>query len=65
MATPERINANLNGNRALDRTVLHALWRLADQSLQTGASVDLDMLTRDLGVAYALVAVLDRLHSER
>ncbi|MEO7998874.1 MAG: helicase-related protein, partial [Gemmatimonadaceae bacterium] len=46
LATPERITANLHGDRALDRDVLRALWRIGGQAIQTGASIDLDRLPR-------------------
>lgn len=65
MATPERITTNLRGDRAIDREVLRALWRVGGTTIQAGAFIDLDRLPRDLGGAYALVAVLDRLQSEQ
>jgi len=65
MATPERISTNLRGDRAIDREVLRALWRVGGTTIQAGAFIDLDRLPRDLGGAYALVAVLDRLQSEQ
>ncbi|MBC8086895.1 MAG: RecQ family ATP-dependent DNA helicase [Phycisphaerae bacterium] len=65
MATAERISANLQGDRALDREVLRSLWRLGGKTIQAGTAIDLDRLPRALGGAYGVVAVLDRLQSEQ
>ncbi|MEP6831899.1 MAG: ATP-dependent DNA helicase RecQ [Gemmatimonas sp.] len=65
LATPARITANLQGDRAFDRDLLRALWRSGGPRLQTGVSIDLDQLPRSLGGSYALAAALDRLQSEQ
>ena len=65
LATPERIMANLQGERAFDRDVLRALWRAGGQAIQTGVSINFDQLPRDFGGSYALATVLDRLQSEQ
>jgi len=65
LATPARITANLQGERAFDRDVLRALWRVGGPAIQIGVSIDLDRLPRDFGGSYALAIVLDRLQSEQ
>lgn len=65
LATPERITANLHGERAPDRDLLRALWRIGGQAMQMGVSIDLDRLPRVLGGSYAITGVLDRLQSEQ
>jgi ATP-dependent DNA helicase RecQ len=65
MATPARISGSLTGGRAADRELLRSLWRLAGDSLNAGATVELDQLPRGLGGAYAVAGTLDRLQSEQ
>ena len=65
LATAQRITAHLQGERAFDREVLRALWRLGGPAIQTGVSIDLDQLPREFGGNYALSGVLNRLQSEQ
>ncbi|MGV3708236.1 MAG: RecQ family ATP-dependent DNA helicase [Gemmatimonas sp.] len=65
MATAARITSSLQGDRAADREVLRGLWRLGGTALSEGTVVELDRLPRDLGGAYAVATVLDRLQSEQ
>jgi ATP-dependent DNA helicase RecQ len=65
MATPERITAELAGDRAFDREVLRALWRAVGTRLEHGASIDLDGLPPGLGGASGVLPVLDRLQAEQ
>ncbi len=65
LATAQRITAHLQGERAFDREVLRALWRLGGPAIQTGVSIDLDQLPREFGGSYALSGVLNRLQSEQ
>ena len=65
LAAPERIGAELRGNRDYDRQVLRSLWRAVGARLTHGASVDLDGLPPGFGGARGLVPVLARLESEQ
>ena len=65
LAIPARITRELTGDRASDREVLRALWRVAGRPLATGTLVDLDSLPRCFGGSMALVPVLERLASEQ
>lgn len=65
LATPARISTNLIGERAIDRDVLRALWRVGGDALNQGVSIDIDQLPRALGGSYAVAAALDRLQSEQ
>lgn len=65
LATPDRIKASLTGDRARDREVLRALWRVSGDAIQSGTSIDLDRLPRVFGGSYALATVLNRLQSEQ
>jgi ATP-dependent DNA helicase RecQ len=64
-ATPDRIAAELTGERAFDREVLRALWRAVGPRLMDGASIDLDGLPPGLGGGSQLLPVLDRLEAEQ
>ncbi len=63
LATPARITAELDGERAFDREVLRALWRAVGRRLEDGASVDLDGLPPGLGGATGILPVLERLEA--
>ncbi|MCU0616185.1 MAG: RecQ family ATP-dependent DNA helicase [Gemmatimonadaceae bacterium] len=64
-ATPARIAAELDGERAFDREVLRALWRAVGPQLQDGAFVNLDGLPPGLGGGAQLRPVLERLQAEQ
>ena len=64
-ATPTRIAAELEGERAFDREVLRALWRAVGPQLQDGAFIDLDGLPPGLGGAAQLRPVLERLQADQ
>ncbi|MEQ1693015.1 MAG: helicase-related protein, partial [Gemmatimonas sp.] len=65
LAAPERIAAELVGERDYEREVLRALWRAVGKRLTAGASIDLDGLPPGFGGAMGLVPVLERLASEQ
>ncbi|MEP6766295.1 MAG: ATP-dependent DNA helicase RecQ [Gemmatimonadaceae bacterium] len=65
MATPARITSSLDGERAHDREVLRALWRVAGKRLEEGASIDLDTLPREFGGSYAIMPILEKLQAEQ
>ena len=65
LAAPDRIVRELTGDRAFDRQVLRALWRVVGKTLELGASVDLDGMPPELGGAKNLVPVLERLAAQQ
>ncbi|MCC6243540.1 MAG: RecQ family ATP-dependent DNA helicase [Gemmatimonadaceae bacterium] len=65
LATPERIVQELHGDRATDRALLRALWRLSRGTITDGALVDLRGMPHAFGRPAHLLAALDRLQSEQ
>ncbi|MEP6781633.1 MAG: ATP-dependent DNA helicase RecQ [Gemmatimonadaceae bacterium] len=65
MATPARITSSLDGERAHDREVLRALWRVAGKRLEEGVSIDLDTLPREFGGSYTIMPILEKLQAEQ
>ncbi len=65
LASAARIQRELNGDRLRERHLLRALWRAGNGALETGASVDLHALPRELGGTMGLVPLLERLASQQ
>ena len=63
LATPARVTHELNGNRASERDLLRAMWRTAGARLETGTTIDLNRLPRQLGGAMAIVPLLKQLEA--
>lgn len=65
LATPARIVRELRGERAADRELLRALWRVVGAQLEIGVAIDLDGLPRRFGGSMAIVPILKRLASQQ
>ncbi len=65
MATPERIKRELGGHDALEIGILRAMWRVAGDTLQRGASIDLDGLPPGFGGAPGAMPLLDALQDRQ
>ena len=65
LATPERITAELTGERAFQREVLRSLWRVAGRTLETGATIDLGGLPPGMGGAGNIIPVLEQLQADQ
>jgi ATP-dependent DNA helicase RecQ len=65
LATPERIKRELDSGRALELGLLRALWRVAGDALNEGATVDLDALPPAFGGVVGATPLLDRLEQTR
>jgi ATP-dependent DNA helicase RecQ len=63
LATPERIKRDLGTDDALRLGLLRALWRVAGDSLNDGASVDLDALPPGFGGAMGSMPLLESLEA--
>jgi ATP-dependent DNA helicase RecQ len=61
LATPERIKRELGESRALELGLLRALWRVAGDGLNDGATVDLDRLPPGFGGAAGAMPLLESL----
>ena len=61
LATPERIKRELGDGDALSLGLLRALWRVAGDALNDGASVDLDGLPPGFGGASGTMPLLEQL----
>ncbi len=65
LATTERIKREMGTSSSPELELLRALWRLAGNTLQDGAQVDLDALPRTFGGAYGAVRLLDQLQGRQ
>jgi ATP-dependent DNA helicase RecQ len=66
MATPERIKRELGeGNSAMELGILRAMWRVAGDSLNRGAAIDLDGLPPGFGGAMGAMPLLDALQGRQ
>ena len=65
MATPARIKRELGDGNSLELGILRAMWRVAGESLNDGASIDLDGLPPGFGGASGSVRLLDELQSKQ
>lgn len=63
LATSQRITRELQGEREFDRELLRAMWRVAGDQLERGATIDLDSLPRTFRGPMAIVPALERLTS--
>jgi ATP-dependent DNA helicase RecQ len=61
LATPDRIKRELGADRALELGLLRALWRVAGDSLNDGAPIDLDGLPPGFGGAVGTMPLLSEL----
>ena len=64
-ATPDRIKRELGEGDALPLELLRALWRVAGDTLNDGASVDLDRLPPVFGGVVRAMALLDQLQARQ
>lgn len=65
LATPERIKRELTGDADPALGILRALWRIAGEKLQTGATVNLDSLPPGLAGLQTASSLLDDLQSRQ
>ena len=65
LATPDRIKRELGEGDALSLELLRALWRVAGDTLNDGASVDLDRLPPAFGGVVRAMALLDQLQGRQ
>ncbi|HEY9226253.1 MAG TPA: ATP-dependent DNA helicase RecQ [Gemmatimonadaceae bacterium] len=65
LATPARIKRELTGEASLELGLLRALWRVAGEALNDGATVDLDGLPPAFGGGYGAMQILDGLQSRQ
>jgi ATP-dependent DNA helicase RecQ len=63
LATPARIKRELGDKDAIKLGLLRALWRVAGDTLNDGATLDLDRLPPGFGGASGAMPVLDQLES--
>lgn len=64
LATPERIKRELTGDRAMERELLRALWRIGGD-LNDGVTLDLTAVPATFGGARAAGALLDTLQRDQ
>jgi len=66
MAAPERIKRELDGgSSAMEIGILRAMWRVAGDSLNRGAAIDLDGLPPGFGGAMGAMPLLDALQGRQ
>ena len=65
LATPDRIRRELSGDANPELGLLRALWRMAGDQLNTGATVDLDSLPPGLSGRSGASGLLDSLQSRQ
>jgi ATP-dependent DNA helicase RecQ len=65
MATPERIKRELGGHDSLELGILRAMWRVAGDTLNRGASIDLDGLPPGFGGVVGAMPLLDGLQDRQ
>ena len=65
LATPQRIKRELTGADSLELGVLRAMWRVAGESLNQGAPIDLDGLPPGFGGASGAMPLLESLQSRQ
>jgi ATP-dependent DNA helicase RecQ len=61
LATPDRIKRELGESEAMKLGLLRALWRVAGDALNDGATVDLDALPPGFGSALGIMPLLEEL----
>jgi len=65
LATPERVKRELGGGNSMELGILRAMWRVAGESLNDGALIDLDGLPPGFGRASGATPLLDALQSRQ
>ena len=65
MATPARIKREFGDSNSLELGILRAMWRVAGDALNDGASIDLDGLPPGFGGASGAVQLLDALEARQ
>jgi ATP-dependent DNA helicase RecQ len=65
LATPQRIKRELTSDADPALGILRALWRIAGEKLQTGATVNLDALPPGLAGLHTAASLLDDLQSRQ
>ena len=65
LATPQRIKRELTGQDSLELGILRAMWRVAGDSLNDGAPIDLDGLPPGFGRASGAMPLLDALQARQ
>jgi ATP-dependent DNA helicase RecQ len=65
LATPGRIKRELGENNALELGLLRAMWRVAGESLNDGAPIDLDGLPPGFGGGSGAMPILDALRDRQ
>jgi ATP-dependent DNA helicase RecQ len=65
LATPERIRREIAGDANPELGLLRALWKLAGEDLNSGATIDLDALPPGLGRRSGATSLLDALQSRQ
>jgi ATP-dependent DNA helicase RecQ len=61
LATPDRIKRELGADRAFELGLLRALWRVAGDAINDGATIDLDRLPPGIGGASRAMPLLESL----
>jgi ATP-dependent DNA helicase RecQ len=65
LATPQRIKRELTGDANTELGLLRAMWRVAGDALNNGATIDLDSLPPGLSTRSQATATLDALQSRQ
>ena len=65
LATPDRIKRELGDGEALCLELLRALWRVAGETLNDGATIDLDRLPPVFGGVIRAMSLLDQLQARQ
>jgi len=65
LATPERIKRELTAESGLELGILRAMWRVAGEALNDGATIDLDGLPPGFGGGMGSIPLLDALQSRQ
>ena len=65
LATPERIKRELTAESGLELGILRAMWRVAGEALNDGATIDLDGLPPGFGGGMGSIPLLDGLQSRQ
>ena len=65
LATPDRIKRELGSGNSMELGILRAMWRVAGESLNDGALIDLDGLPPGFGRASGATPLLDALQGRQ
>ena len=65
LAAPQRIKRELTAQDSLELGILRAMWRVAGESLNEGAPIDLDGLPPGFGGASGAIPLLDALQARQ